>query len=197
MSQLRRTLLLGLIPSVFTTLLSNLDSDAPVPVVAGPDSQIFPCTATLVAQQPCPTGPSRFYTATETLYQEVDCEGCLDVTLRSVLEACSTTTEIPEEVRGTATEWEFICSPTPTLPIHPREIEPRQGACTTTLILPVGIAGVTATVFREYVTVTSRRPCGGCELVTSTAIGGLGVIIPPGVTVTADVGTRTAYACSN
>lgn len=183
-------------PSVFATPLNNRDSDPPVPVIAGPDSQIFPCIATLVAQQPCPAGPPLSYATTETLYQEVDCEGCPDVTLRNVLEACTTPTKVREEVRSTATEWEFTCSPTTTLPIHPRGIEPRQGACTTTLILPVGVTGVTATVFREYVTVTSRLPCGGCELVTSTAVGGLGVIIPPGATVTADVGTRTAYACS-
>lgn len=195
MSQLRRTLLLGLIPSVFATPLNNRDSDPPVPVIAGPDSQIFPCTATLVANLPCPTGPPLSYATTETLYQEVDCKGCLDVTLHTIPEACSTPTEIPDEVHGTATAFYFICSPTPTLPIHPRGIEPRQGACTTKLILPVGITGVTATVFKEYITVTRRLPCGGCELVTSTGVGGLGVIAPPGVTVTVHVGTRTAYGC--
>lgn len=198
MLELRSTLLLALFPQALSNPLNNRAPDQQVPVLAGPDSQILPCTATLdVPQQPCPTRPPHAYTATETLYQEVDCAGCLDVTLRTVPEPCSTPTAVLEEVDGTATEWEAICSPTPTLPIHPREVEPRQEACSTTLMLPVEVVGVTATVFNEYITVTSKLPCGGCELVTSTVVGGLGVINRPGVTATADVGTTTAYACSD
>lgn len=197
MLQLRRSFLLGLLPSAFSKPLNNRDPGSQVPVLAGPVPQIFPCTATLdVTPQPCSTGPPISYAATETLYKEVDCVGCLDVTLQTTSEACPAPTEVPEEVDETTTEWEVVCSPTPTLPIHARELAPRQDTCSTTLMLPVPIMGVTATVFKEYVTVTSRLPCGGCELVTSTVVGGLGPIIPPGATVTADVGTRTRYACS-
>ena len=198
MLELRRILLLGLLPSAITTTLKASNSDVPAPIAAGPDPQIFSCTATLdIARRPCAAGPPLAYTATETLYREVNCAGCFDVTLRTVSDACPGPTGRPEGVEGTATEWEVICSPTPTLPIHSRAVEPRQETCSTTLMLPAEIVGVTATVFNEWVTVTSILPCEGCELVTSTVVGGLGPIIPPGVTVTADVGTRMAYACSD
>jgi hypothetical protein len=69
-------------------------------------------------------------------------------------------------------------------------------ACSTTLIVPgMGTTGTT-TQYQRVVTLTSRLNCGGCGLVLSTRIGGLGPIMRPGVTATEAVGTSTVYTCT-
>lgn len=201
MSTLRRALILTLASRAFTHPV-----DPPVPVIVGPpDSQIFPCTATLeVAPQPCPTEEPKVYAATETLFREVDCAGCLNVTVCTVSEQpCPTPTAPPETEDGTTTQWQTVCSPTTALPLgHPydelhrrQEVSIARPACPTTLMLPMEGFGATETVFESWTTVTSLVPCGGCDLVMSTMIGGMGAILSPGATATEPVGTETVYAC--
>ena len=201
MSALRTTLFVTLISSALSHPL-----DTPIPAIAlPPDSQIFPCTATLdAAPQPCATDPPLAYATTQTLFTEVNCGGCLEVSLRRTMHpACPTPTAATRTIDGTVTEWEAVCSPTPTLPIvlpqeelFPRQVAPVEPpACRTTLWLPAENSGSTATVYLEHTTVTSGLPCGGCELVTSTRVGGLGQIQVPGITATEPIGTSTAYVC--
>lgn len=201
MPTIRRALTLALASHAFTHPV-----DPPVPVIVGPpDSQIFPCTATLeVPPQPCPTEQPKACAATETLFSEVDCGGCLGVTVRTVSgHPCPTPTGPVETVDGTTTEWETVCSPTTALPIfrtydelHRRQEAPIiRTACPTTLIIPVEGFGAVETVFERWVTETSLVPCGSCDLVTSTMVGGLGAILAPGTTATEQVGTSTTYAC--
>lgn len=194
-------------PTLITVLLPTLFSRAITHPVDPPGSQIFPCTATFeVPPRPCATEQSYVYAATETLFSEVDCAGCLNATIHTTSnQRCPTKTGPGplETIDGTTTEWEAICSPTPTLPlIHPyngphRRQEPPIGrpVCPTTLVIPVEGIGATETVYERYVTVTSHVPCGSCDLVTSTMVGGLGAIRSPGITATEPVGTSTVYAC--
>ncbi|SPO01478.1 uncharacterized protein DNG_04151 [Cephalotrichum gorgonifer] len=230
MSLLRRTLLLAIL--VHLTLTHPLDGRAIQPVdplptperqiqnLAGPpDSQIFPCTATLNTRR-CQPASTYAYAATKTIKQEVDCEGCLAVEVRTLPgRNCPTPTAGQQVVDETVTEWEAVCSPTPTLPLvqagddpypgyepYPGEdlgvredLRPRQQdpapTCLTTLILPEEGTGVTVTVFNEFVTVTSSVPCGGCSLTVSTRVGGVGPLIRPGITATEETGTATVYEC--
>lgn len=210
MSAPTKLLLLTLLSPVLSHPLDARSPDPPVPVIVRPpDSQIFPCTATIdVPPPPCTTELPPTYAATETLYREVDCAGCLAVTLRTPIQYPCPTPAPPLEtpydsaeiLNSTTTEWETVCSPTPTLPllilpydeVYPRQVRP---ACPTTLILPVESTGATATIYKDYVTVTSNVPCGGCDLVLSTMIGGMGVIRPTAPTETVEVGTTTAYQC--
>lgn len=203
MSTIRGALVLIIASRAFTHPV-----DPPVPaILAPPDSQIFPCTATLeVPQQPCPTEAPRLYAATETLTSEVDCAGCLNVTVSTVSNhPCPTATGPLETIDATTTEWEAICSPTTALPlVHSYDnLHPRQDAhypppsCPTTLMLPNNAFGPAGTLFESWVTVTSLVPCGGCELVTRTMVAGMGVIRSPGYTATEPVGTSTTYACES
>ena len=154
--------------------------------------------------QPCATDPPVVYATTQTLYTEVNCGGCLEVSLHTTMHyPCPTPANPTETIDGTATEWETLCLLTPTLPIVPPDdrLYRRQDttfarpACPTTLIVPVSSTGATETVYEQYTTVTSTVPCGGCDLVTSTMVGGLGAMRSPGLTATEPVGTSTVYAC--
>ncbi|MBE3050336.1 hypothetical protein IMZ48_49140, partial [Candidatus Bathyarchaeota archaeon] len=153
MSTLRATFLFALLSLGLTHPLDARSPDPPVPgIVPPPGSQIFPCTSTLNMSLPsCATSPPHAYAATKMLYREVDCAGCLAVSLRTTRDnPCPAQTEAPlETVDGTTTEWETVCSPTSMLPLnYPRDgLRPRQIAsttrpsCPTTLMIPVENTG--------------------------------------------------------
>jgi hypothetical protein len=78
------------------------------------------------------------------------------------------------------------------------KLAPLAGAaCSTTLMVPQPALGLTVTVYVDLVAVTSKVPCGGCELAVSTRVGGMGPMIQPGVTATIDVGMTTVYECQD
>jgi len=121
---------------------------------------------------------------------------------------------------ATTTVYETVCSPTPTFAdmLELRVVEARQEAgdggvvetmllkgaaaglaplaCPTTLVVPQDGMGGTSTRFEKVVTVTSYINCGGCKLVISTRVGGLGPIMRPGITASQPTGTATSYICT-
>lgn len=184
-----------------------------------PSSDIEDCTSTIditISRLATPPywpqcsfdGTMTAYPATVTQSQEVDCGGCLNVEVSSSPEIncpamiynASTSVETP------TTEWTTVCSrttalsqmtPTPPVPTtDPPVAERDEDSCPTTLYVSALIqGGPVATVFQGTVSLTEKVPCGGCELVVVTEMGGEGpVIMPPTSTVTA-TGTTTVYQC--
>ncbi|OIW31998.1 hypothetical protein CONLIGDRAFT_678433 [Coniochaeta ligniaria NRRL 30616] len=75
-------------------------------------------------------------------------------------------------------------------------MDQQPAACPTTyLVQPGKSAGSTSTRYQQTVTSTVRLPCGGCQLVLSTALAGYGPAGRFTTTVTAPVGTSTTYVC--
>ncbi len=97
-----------------------------------------------------------------------------------------------------------VAAPSPLITSAPKAtaaLGARQGAaeiaaCPTTYIIPPEkSAGRTLTTYSRYTTTTVFLNCGGCPLVVSTALQGIGPLVSFTKTTTLPVGTKTAYAC--
>lgn len=140
-------------------------------------------------------------TATETAY--IDCHGCSNAEVDKQLWYCglqpvydTITVLTPTTTTSTA------CFPSPTDTILPRRPDQQDAVvtnalCLTTVVVqPTLSAGPTLTRYSTTATSTSRVPCGGCDLIVSTALLGPG---PPArftTTVTSPAVSSTAYACA-
>jgi hypothetical protein len=79
---------------------------------------------------------------------------------------------------------------------RPAEGVQPAAACPTTLVVqPPRVAGKTATSYLTFTTTTALVSCGGCPLVISTALVGLGPPVAFETTTTLPVGAVTTYAC--
>lgn len=193
-----------------TILISRLMMLAGFVAVGYPSPVVSPttgCTYTTYEPVPYPCDKYDFTethypsTATETAY--IDCHGCSDVEVDKQLWYCglqpvydTITALTPTTTITTA------CSLSPTDPIQPRRPDPQNAAladalCLTTVVVQPSLsAGPTLTRYSTTATSTSQVPCGGCDLVVSTALLGPGPAGRFTTTVTSPTFTATGYACA-
>ncbi|KAK3943217.1 hypothetical protein QBC46DRAFT_307527 [Diplogelasinospora grovesii] len=86
-------------------------------------------------------------------------------------------------------------APTPLITNSNVGVQPTAACPTTFMVNPGQSAGRTLTRYSKFTTTTIQLDCGGCTLVTSTAIAGYGPIGRFTATITLPLGTVTAYAC--
>jgi ribosomal protein S27E len=151
-------------------------------------------------------GTERIYPSTTTVYRQVNCKGCSKVTVKEHPEVMCPNMRITASISMATptTKYETVCSPTPTAKeIHDRQVLLSLGvevgaiaACPTTIFVTAGNDnGPTSTVYKQIISQVQKVNCGGCSLVISTRLGGLGPIYRPSSTVTGAIATTTSYEC--
>ncbi|KAK4034785.1 hypothetical protein C8A01DRAFT_18480 [Parachaetomium inaequale] len=168
-------------------------------------------------------GTTTLYPSTTVLFKQINCNGCENVYVHRDIYYCPNQRINGTLKAGVpSTSWSTICSQSAALarraePDTPASTtgsdlgalptdgpkgarSPAEGiqpaACPTTLVVqPPRVAGKTATSYLSFTTTTALVSCGGCPLVISTALVGLGPPVAFETTTTLPVGAVTTYAC--